>query len=143
MARTGSNNPPNVIDMAAVKARKKKPAAQGKKPPEPKYKRVTPQRHRLFLTEWMQHLDYDDAKLAVEMGVADNTVYRWRTRWTRFDPEKQEDVANVLKIHPSDFWRPPGQVSVDTILRDASPSTREAVADLASKLTEKDRSPKD
>jgi transcriptional regulator with XRE-family HTH domain len=51
--------------------------------------------------------ELSDTKLAGRIGVARETIYRWRTEQHRLDPGKMGAIADALGIEPDDLWYPP------------------------------------
>lgn len=88
----------------------------------------------LYVKEWMDHLGVSDEKAAGRIGVARETVYRWRTEQHRLNPEKLAKLAWALDIKPEDFFRPPSQPSVDAMLADAPDDLRATAADIVRRL---------
>ena len=81
-----------------------------------------------------------DERLAGRLGVARETVTRYRNEQHRLNPEKIAAIAAALDLEPPDLWQLPPprdrrpRPSIDAILRDASEEAFEKVADLAALL---------
>ena len=82
--------------------------------------RIGPRKaRRLFILEWMEHRGISDEQMAGRIGVARETVTRWRTHQHRLNPEKIAALAHALDIEPEELWRPPGGVSLNQLVKDA------------------------
>jgi transcriptional regulator with XRE-family HTH domain len=83
----------------------------------------------LYIQEWMEAKGVSDERLAGRLGVARETVTRYRSQQHRLNPDKQAAIAAALGIEPHDLWRPPlGRPSLDAMLKGASD---DAIAKLA------------
>ena len=91
----------------------------------------------LYIKEWLDHRGLSDERAANRLGVARETVYRWRTDQTRLDPEKLARLASALDMEPQEFYRPPGQPSLDAMLADAPDELRATAADIVRRLVGK------
>lgn len=91
-------------------------------------------RLHLYVREWMEHRGLSDEKVANRLGVARETVYRWRTEQHRLNPEKLAQLAHALDMEPQEFYRPPGQVSIDAMLVGAPDDLRETAVDIVKRL---------
>jgi transcriptional regulator with XRE-family HTH domain len=87
-------------------------------------------RRHLYISERMEKLGLSDEAVAGRLGVARETVWRWRTQQHRLNPEKIASLAAALDCEPEDLWRPPGQQSVDAMLKDAPEDLRRQAAEL-------------
>lgn len=94
-------------------------------------------RAHLYIKEWMDGRQLSDERAADRIGVARQTVYRWRTEQWRLDPEKIAQLAAALDIEPEQLWRPPGHQSLDAIIEGASPELRDTAADIVRRLVGK------
>jgi transcriptional regulator with XRE-family HTH domain len=88
-------------------------------------------RSHLYIAEWMEHRGLGDDKIAAAIGVARETVTRWRNQQHRLNPDKIAQLAEALNIEPAQLWRPPspGRPSVDSMLRDAPDETVQRAAE--------------
>jgi transcriptional regulator with XRE-family HTH domain len=91
-------------------------------------------RRRLYIDEWMAERDLSDEKLGGRLGVARQTVFRWRREQWRLDTEKIGLLAEALGIEPEELWRPPSRPSIDALLKDATPEMRDTAADIVRRL---------
>lgn len=92
------------------------------------------QKAHLYIKEWMDHREVSDEKAGNRLGVARETIYRWRTEQHRLNPEKLAQLASALDIEPSEFYRPPGQPSLDAMVADAPEELKATVADIVRRL---------
>ena len=89
----------------------------------------------LFIEEWMQHRGISDEKLANRIGVARETVTRWRSQQHRLNPGKITKIASALNLEPLDLWRlPSGRPSLDAMLRGAPDELQDTAADIVRRL---------
>lgn len=91
----------------------------------------------LYIKEWLDHLDLSDEKVANRLGVARETVYRWRTGDRRLNPEKIAALAAALNLEPLDLYRRPSEESLDALVKDAPPELRATAADIVRRLVGK------
>jgi transcriptional regulator with XRE-family HTH domain len=91
-------------------------------------------RGHLYIELWMEHRGLSDEKLANRLGVARETVFRWRKEQHRLNPDKIAAIANALDIEPEDLWRPPGRESLDAIVKDAPPELQATAIDIVRRL---------
>jgi DNA-binding Xre family transcriptional regulator len=89
---------------------------------------------RLFLEEWMAKKAVDDKILAGRLGVARETVTRYRGQPSRLNTEKLAQVAFALDIEPEDLWRHPERPSLDAIVKDAPEDVQATAADIVRRL---------
>ena len=81
--------------------------------------------HRLYIAEWMKERGLSDEALAERLGVARETVTRYRdvNQQHRLNPQKIAAIAAALDLEPEDLWRPPdlgsGRPSIDRMLKGA------------------------
>lgn len=93
--------------------------------------RIGPKRpRRLFLSEWIEHRDLSDERLAGRLGVERETVNRWRNYPQRLSLPRIEQIAQALDCEPADLWRHPETPSADALLRDASQDVREKAVEM-------------
>lgn len=91
----------------------------------------------LYIEEWMAAADprpVSDDELGKRLGVARQTVFRWRKEQWRLDPGKIAAIAEALGIEPEQLWRPPHRPSVDAILKDAPDDVHETAMDIVRRL---------
>lgn len=83
----------------------------------------------------MRALSLTDESLGERMGVAKNTVWRWRSEPQRLDAEKLERLSQALGLDsPADLWHRPGQRRVDPLLAGASSQAIDDVIDFVKKF---------
>lgn len=78
-------------------------------------------RHWLYIAEWMKERGLSDEKLAEKLGLARETVTRYRDQQHRLNTPKIARLAAALDLEPEQLWRPPNpnRPSLDAMLRDA------------------------
>lgn len=94
---------------------------------------------KLYISEWMDHLDLDDQRVSGRVayydakkdswvdGVTSTTIYRWAREQERLDPYKIEGLAKAMGLDgPESLYRPPPRQSVDAVLKDAPDHIHEA-----------------
>jgi transcriptional regulator with XRE-family HTH domain len=91
-------------------------------------------RARLFIAEWIEHRGLSDEKIANRIGVARETVWKWRNQPRRLDPDKLAALALALDIEPEELWRPPHRVSLDALVKDAPDDLHATAADIVRRL---------
>lgn len=91
----------------------------------------------LYIKEWMDELGVSDEKAANRIGVARETVYRWRTEQHRLNPDKIAELAHALNIEPEQFYRLPGRPSLDALVKDAPVDLQNTAADIVRRLVGK------
>lgn len=91
-------------------------------------------RRHLYIDEWLEHRGLSDETMGGRLGVARETVWRWRTQQHRLNPEKIAALASALDIDPIQLWSPPTRTSVDAMLTDASDDLRQKAAEMVSIL---------
>lgn len=75
----------------------------------------------LYIEEWMRDRGLNDETLGGRLGVARQTVHRWRKEQHRLDPGKIAKIAHALDLDgPETLWRPPGRPSLDAKMHGAS-----------------------
>lgn len=94
-------------------------------------------RAHLYIDEWMEKRGLSDEKLADRVGVARETVWRWRNQQHRLNPDKIAVLAEALDIEPQELWRPPSRPSLDAIMKDASDDLHETAADIVARLVKR------
>jgi hypothetical protein len=91
-------------------------------------------RPHLYIDEWMQKRGLNDEKIALRIGVARETIWRWRKEQHRLNPGKMAALANALDLEPEDLWRPPERASVDAILRNVDDELHQTAVDIVQRL---------
>ncbi|MFL5047658.1 MAG: helix-turn-helix transcriptional regulator [Xanthobacteraceae bacterium] len=94
-------------------------------------------RSHLYIAEWMEQRGLSDERLANRVGVARQTVYRWRVEQWRLDPDKIAVLASALDLQPEDLWRPPSRPSLDAMVKDVPEELRKTAADIVRRLVGK------
>ena len=84
----------------------------------------------------MEARDLSDEKMAGRIGVARETVTRWRKQQHRLNPNKIAAIAEALDLNPADLWQPPqpNRPSVDALMRDAPDELVKQAAEMAAIL---------
>lgn len=85
----------------------------------------------------MEERGLSDEKLAKKLGVARETVTRWRNQQHRLNPDKIAAIAGALDLEPSQLFSPPApsnRPSIDALLRDASDDLVQRAAEVAAIL---------
>ena len=91
-------------------------------------------RVHLYIKEWMDAREVSDEKMAGRIGVARETVFRWRTEQKRLTPEKIAMLAEAMDLQPSALWSPPSSPSVDALLQGASADVRAMAYDVVQRM---------
>lgn len=78
----------------------------------------------------MAYRGLSDEKLAGRLGVARETVTRWRGQQHRLNPEKIAALASALDCEPEDLWRLPSRPSVDALLKGASDDLQQKAVEM-------------
>lgn len=91
-------------------------------------------RRYLYITERMESMGLGDADVAGRVGVARETIYRWRTEQHRLNPEKIASLADALNCHPTDLWKRPGRPSLDAMIEDAPDDVQDTAVDIVVRL---------
>ena len=73
-------------------------------------------RAHLYLDEWFDKKGATDEAIANRIGVARETITRWRGQQHRLNPEKIAALAAALDVAPMQLWSPPSRPSVDAML---------------------------
>ena len=91
-------------------------------------------RGHLYIDEWFEHLDVTDERVSNRIGVARETVTRWRGQQHRLNPQKIAALASALNLEPIQLWSPPTRPSVDAMLSGATDDIRQRAAEMVSIL---------
>src|SRR5262249_37325551 len=91
-------------------------------------------RVHLYIEERMEKLGLSDEKVANRIGVARETVTRWRGQQHRLNPGKIAARAKALDCEPEELWRPPSRPSLDAIVKDAPDEVQTLAADIVRRL---------
>ena|ERR1051326_19997 len=87
-------------------------------------------REHLYIEEWMAYRGLSDEKVANRIGVARETVTRWRSQQHRLNPQKIAAIASALDCEPEELWNPPGRPSLDAIMKNTDDKTRDTAANM-------------
>lgn len=88
----------------------------------------------LYIKEWFDHRGLSDEKVANRLGVARETVFRWRTEQHRLNPEKIAQIASAVDCEPMELYRPPDRPSLDAIIADAPEDLQNTAVDIVRRL---------
>jgi DNA-binding Xre family transcriptional regulator len=91
-------------------------------------------RGHLYIEEWMEFRGLSDEKLANRIGVARETVTRWRGQQHRLNPGKMAAIASALDCEPEELWRPPERPSLDAMVKNATEELQNTAADIVRRL---------
>lgn len=91
----------------------------------------------LYIREWMEVRGLSDESLGNLMGVARQTVYRWRHEQWRLDPEKIASIAAALDTDPRSLWGPPTRPSIDAITKGLPDDIHGDVVEFARRLAKR------
>lgn len=91
-----------------------------------------PSRH--FLREWREHKGWTQAELADRLGVGQDTISRYENGQRQLTIDVQAAIAEALEIRPLQLLNRPGVVSLDELMADADPATRETAVSLIEAL---------
>jgi transcriptional regulator with XRE-family HTH domain len=92
-------------------------------------------RGHLFVAEWMADRGINDERLANRLGVARETVTRWRTQQHRLNPDKIAAIASALDLEPVELFRPPtGRPSLDALIEGLPAEQQDATVDIMKRL---------
>ena len=91
-------------------------------------------RAHLYIKEWMDHRGMSDEKAASRLGVARETVWKWRTQPARLNPEKLQGLAAILDMEPQEFYRPPDRPSLDAMVANAPDDVQAMAVDIVRRL---------
>src|SRR5262245_48140466 len=73
---------------------------------------------KIYLTEWMRIKEVGDEELAKNLGVARETVTRYRSYPNRMNYQAIVDIARALNIPPGQLWCNPERPSLDALTKD-------------------------
>lgn len=88
------------------------------------------QKAHLYIQEWTEVRGLSDETLADRIGVARQTVYRWRTEQHRLDPPKIASLAAALDLEPEELFRPPSRPSLDAKIKTLSDEEAKEAAEM-------------
>ena len=92
-------------------------------------------RGHLFIAEWMGRRGLNDERVANRLGVARETVTRWRTQQHRLNPGKIAAIASALDLEPVELFRPPtAHPSLDVLLDGLPTEQQDATFDIMKRL---------
>lgn len=94
-------------------------------------------RRRLFLREHRKAKGISAEAIAGRMEIERESVLRLEREPHRVTPDKQAAYAHALGIEPEDLWRPPGAVSVDSLIQTAPPDVQAMVVDIVKRMVGK------
>jgi transcriptional regulator with XRE-family HTH domain len=94
-------------------------------------------RTHLYIKEWADFRGLSDQRIAERLGVARETVYRWRTDQDRLDPGKIAGLASALDCEPFELWLRPQQESLDAIVKGVPDEIRQKAVDIVRLLVKK------
>ncbi len=97
---------------------------------------TSPDGRTLFLREHREAAGISADLMAGKLGIERESVYRREREPGRLDFKKQAEWAVICGVSPEDLWRPPGEPSLDAIVRSASPETKLLAADIVRRLVE-------
>lgn len=95
-----------------------------------------PFKRRLFLKEHREASHVSATTMAERLGIERESVYRMERELWRVNSEKQAEYAHALGIEPEDLWRPPGNPSLDSLVKSAPDSVKAMAADIVKRLVE-------
>jgi DNA-binding XRE family transcriptional regulator len=92
----------------------------------------------LFLKEHREAKGMSAEDMGRKLGMERESVYRLeREAFTRLNPKKQLAYAKALNIEPAELWRPPGHLSLDSMVADSSADVQALAADIVRRLVNK------
>ena len=91
-------------------------------------------RARLYVTEWLEHRGLSDERAAGRLGVARETVWKWRTQPHRLTTDKMAALASILDIEPAELYRPPNSPSLDALVSNEPETIKAMAADIVRRL---------
>ncbi len=97
-------------------------------------------RLHLYIEEWQAIRDLTDERLADRLGVARNTVWRWKNEQHRLNPEKIGAIAEALGLAPEELWHPPlpkSRPSLDRMVADTPDDVFETTMDIVKRLVQR------
>lgn len=71
-----------------------------------------------------------------KLGIERESVYRLEKKPWGVNSRKQAEYAHALGIEPEDLWRPPGTLSIDSMLKSAPDNLKAMAADIVRRLVE-------
>jgi transcriptional regulator with XRE-family HTH domain len=92
--------------------------------------RGTMPKYRHYLREWRQKRGLTQEQVAEAMGTHRGMISRYESSQRGLTLEVQFRLMEVLDIMPAQFFSPPDEPSLDTMLRDASPDDRQLAHDI-------------
>lgn len=109
---------------------------QKKAYPDPKPTRIgAGRRPHLYIAEHMAAKDRSNSYIAKRLEINRSTVGKWLDKGDAISIEELHKLAFALDLEDwREFLRPPGQESVDVLIEDVPPTTREAIVDFAKKM---------
>lgn len=91
-------------------------------------------RRRLFLKEHREAKGVSAEQMAGRIGITRESLYRQERELWRVNSEKQAQWAEALDIEPEELWRPPGTISLDSLVKDQPADVKEMAADIVRRL---------
>lgn len=91
-------------------------------------------RRRLFLKEHREAKGLSAEQMAGRLGITRESLYRQEREPWRVNSDKQAQWADALGIEPEAFWRPPGALSIDSLVKDAPEDVQKMAADIVRRL---------
>lgn len=88
----------------------------------------------LYIKEWLDYRGLSDEKAAGRLGVARETVWKWRTQPRRLTRDKIASLAVILDIEPEELYRPPNRPSLDAMVKDQPEEVQKMAADIVRRL---------
>lgn len=89
---------------------------------------------RLFLKEHREALKVSAAEMGERLGIERESVYRLEKNYRGVSSQKQAAFAQALGLEPEDLWRPPGDMSLDSMVARAPQDVQESVQILIRRL---------
>lgn len=89
----------------------------------------------------MDHFEISDQELGDRLGRPRETIWRWHREQRRLNYDKIKEIAGGLGIPPEDLYRPPKEISLDAIIKEA-PELRETAAEIIHTLIRQKKKPK-
>ena len=87
-------------------------------------------RGHLYLDEWFERRDMNDEKVANRLGVARQTIWKWRKHPATLGPDKLAKLAFALDCEPIQLWGPPARPSLDVIMMGEDDDTVKEAAEM-------------
>lgn len=91
-------------------------------------------RTHLYIKERMEARGVDDKVVANRIGVARETVWRWRTEQHRLNPEKIAALASALDCEPWELYFLPDRRSIDKLVSEADADTQQTAYDVVERM---------